>query len=119
MEDKVLETVVNGLEYSLFKDVLVKPLEPIKVKKEVAVGTGELDGDGFEKMKTEMQETESDFALGIVLAMPTERVYDDNNPKTFDVGDTIVYPVRATKNFDLFKNSQLVRPYDVIGKSIK
>ena len=34
MEDKVLETVVNGLEYSFEKDILVKPLAPIMVTKE-------------------------------------------------------------------------------------
>lgn len=43
MEDKVLETVINGVGYTPLKDVLVKPLEPIKLKKEIteAVGTGE------------------------------------------------------------------------------
>ena len=35
MEDKVLETVVNGLEYTPLQDILVKPLAPIMLKKEV------------------------------------------------------------------------------------
>ena len=50
MEDKVLETVVNGLEYTPLQDILVKPLAPIMLKKEVteAVGTGEKDVDGYE-----------------------------------------------------------------------
>lgn len=43
MEDKVLETVVNGLEYSFEKDILVKPLTPIMVTKEYTeqIPTGE------------------------------------------------------------------------------
>ena len=35
MEDKVLESVVSKIEYTMLKDVLVKPLEPIKVTKEI------------------------------------------------------------------------------------
>lgn len=34
MEDKVLETVVNGITWNMLKDVLVKPLAPIMVTKE-------------------------------------------------------------------------------------
>lgn len=57
MEDKVLETVVNGLEYTPLQDILVKPLAPIMLKKEVteAVGTGEKDVDGYEKFDTKTE----------------------------------------------------------------
>ena len=43
MEDKVLETVLEGLKYIPLKDILIKPLPTIKLTKEVteAVGTGE------------------------------------------------------------------------------
>ena len=41
---------------------------------------------------------------------------DEKYPEmTIKVGDTIVYKALAGKNFDLFKDSQLVSPYDVIG----
>ena len=33
MEDKVLETVVNGLEYTPLQNILVKPLTPIMLMK--------------------------------------------------------------------------------------
>ena len=66
MEDKVLETVVNGLEYSFEKDILVKPLAPIMVTKEYTeqIPTGEKDEEGFNKyeVKTHTKEVESDFA---------------------------------------------------------
>ena len=44
MEDKVLETVVNGIKYTMLKDVLVKPLEPVMVTKEITeqIPTGEV-----------------------------------------------------------------------------
>ena len=127
MEDKVLETVVNGLEYSFEKDILVKPLTPIMVTKEYTeqIPTGEKDEEGFKKykaflkendkyeVKTHTKEVESDFAKGIVLSIPT------GADSTIKVGDTIVYPKKFAKDFDLFKDSQLVKPYDVVAKVVK
>ena len=72
MEDKVLESVVNALEFKTTKDVLVKPLEPIMVEKDIAVGTGEKDVDGYEKMVTEKQTVESDFEEGLILCLPCD-----------------------------------------------
>jgi hypothetical protein len=109
MEDKVLETVVNGLEYSFEKDILVKPLTPIMVTKEYTeqIPTGEKDEEGFNKyeVKTHTKEVESDFPIG--------------TDSTIKVGDTIVYPKKFAKDFDLFKDSQLVKPYDVVAKVVK
>lgn len=117
MEDKVLETVVNGLEYSFEKDILVKPLNPIMITKEYTeqIPTGEKDEEGFNKYetKTHTKEVESDFAKGIVLSIPT------GADSTVKVGDTIVYPKKFAKDFDIFKDSQLVKPYDVVAKVIK
>lgn len=65
MEDKVLETVVNGIKYTMLKDVLVKPLAPVMVTKEITeqIPTGEVDEDGFNKYdtQTETKEVESDI----------------------------------------------------------
>lgn len=117
MEDKVLETVVNGLEYSFEKDILVKPLNPIMITKEYTeqIPTREKDEEGFNKYetKTHTKEVESDFAKGIVLSIPT------GADSTVKVGDTIVYPKKFAKDFDIFKDSQLVKPYDVVAKVIK
>lgn len=117
MEDKVLETVVNGLGYSFEKDILVKPLAPTMVTKEYTeqIPTGEKDEEGFNKyeVKTHTKEVESDFAKGIVLSIPI------GTDSTIKVGDTIVYPKKFAKDFDLFKDSQLVKPYDVVAKVVK
>lgn len=120
MEDKVLETVVNNMEYSPLKDILVKPLQAIIIKKEVteAVGTGEKDVDGYEKFetKTEVKEVESEWRTGIVLAIGEEL---DASTLKFKVGDTIVYNKKFAKDFDLFKDSQLVKNYDIVCKKVK
>lgn len=120
MEDKVLETVLEGLKYVPLKDVLIKPLAPIKLRKEVteAVGTGEKDVDGYEKFdtKTETKEVESEWREGVVLALPNSEQMKEACEKDFKVGDTIVYNKKFAKEFDLFKDSMLVKAYDIIAK---
>ena len=73
------------------------------------------DEEGFNKyeVKTHTKEVESDFAKGIVLSIPI------GTDSTIKVGDTIVYPKKFAKDFDLFKDSQLVKPYDVVAKVVK
>lgn len=114
MEDKVLETVVNGIEWNMLKDVLVKPLPPIMVTKEFTeqIPNGKVSEDGFNEYdtKTETKEVESDWATGIVLKIPTNLT----DPQ-FKVGDTIVYNKKFAMYFDLLKDTQLVKPYDVIA----
>lgn len=120
MEDKVLETVLEGLKYVPLKDVLIKPLPPIKLTKEVteAVGTGEKDVDGYEKFdtKTETKEVESEWREGIVLALPNSEQMKEACEKDFKVGDTVVYNKKFAKEFDLFKDSILVKSYDIIAR---
>ena len=112
-EDKVLATVVNGIKYTFFKDVMVKPLAIKMISKEVVtqVPTKEVDEDGFNKYDTvtEVKEVESSYGTGIVLSIP-------NGLETpFTVGDTVVYNRRHAVDFDLFKDSQLIKPYDIIA----
>ena len=116
MEDKLLETVINGLEYTFTKDVLVKPLPPVKVSKEITeqIPTGKKDENGYQlyDTKTEVKEVDSEWAIGIVLSLPTD-IAVDNVP--FKVGDKVVYNKKFAKDFDLFKDSQLVKNYDIIA----
>lgn len=118
MEDKVLETVLENLKYIPLKDILVKPLPPIKLTKEIteAVGTGEKDVDGYEKFetKTETKEVESEWREGVVLTIP-EHLQEDST-LGFKIGDTVVYNKKFAKDFDLFKDSVLVKSYDIIAK---
>lgn len=113
MEDKILESVVSKIEYIMLKDVLVKPLEPIKVTKEITeqIPTGEVDEEGFNKYetKTETKEVDSAWTKGIVLVLPS------NSDSSVNVGDTIIYNKRSAIDFDIFKNSQLVKPYDIVA----
>ena len=114
-EDKVLETVIEAIGYDMLKDVLVKPLEPIMVTKEVTeqIPNGLTDDDGFNLYDTEVKEVEveSDFAKGVVLALPIDGVFE----LKYKPGDVVVYNKKMAKYFDLYKDSQLVKPYDLVA----
>ena len=114
MEDKVLETVVNGITWTMLKDVLVKPLATIMVTKEFTeqIPNGKVDENGFNEYdtQTETKEVESDWATGIVLKIPT----NITDPQ-FKVGDTIAYNKKFAMYFDLVKDTQLVKPYDIVA----
>lgn len=112
-EDKILETVLSKLDYTVLKDVLVKPLEPVMVTKEFIeqVPTGETDEEGYNKYetKTEKKEVESNWAIGVVLQIP------DGMEVPFKPGTKVVYNKKFAVDFDLFKDSKLVKPYDVVA----
>lgn len=119
MEDKVLKTVVDSIKYSFKKDILVKPLPTTKVTVEYTeqIPTGEKDEEGFNKYETKShtKEVDSEFSRGIVISLPTSKAINEANDIDINLGDTIVYVSKFAKNFDLFKDSQLVKPYDVIA----
>ena len=116
-KDKILETVVDNLDYIVQKDILVKPLDKIKFTKKVSepVATGKKDKEGLPKyeIKEVEKEVTSEFTLGIIIAMPA--IEEIRKGLNYKEGDTIVYCDKFAKDFDLFKTSQLVKPYDVIA----
>ena len=114
--DKLIEIVLENLEYAPVKDILVKPLDPIMIKRvmNVPFETEELDEDGkpIMDMRQEEREIESVFRKGIVLALPTNSAFDEN----IKVGSTIVFNSKFNSiEFDLFKDSMLVKPFDVLA----
>ena len=115
-DEKLLAIVTEGLVYEMSKDILVKPLDVIKIKRMVNTPfeTEEVDEEGEKIMEMRPEETEVDsvFRSGIILSLPTGAAYDE----TLVVGMKIVYPFKYSIDFDLFKDSVLVKPYDVVAK---
>lgn len=111
----LLNMVTDRLNYRMVKDILVKPLDPIKIKRitNVPVKTDELDEEGQPVMTMEQKEIEieSNFREGIILALPTNAAYDTN----LTIGTKIAYPHKYAIDFDLFKDSVLVKPYDIVA----
>lgn len=117
-QDKILETVLAGLDYTPTKDMIVKPLEDEYVEKEIIkpVHTGKKDENGYEitDSETVKEKVLTIFRKGIVLSLPSGYQWTDpdNHP---EVGDVVAYPRKSSIDFDLFKDSQLVNPYNVVA----
>ena len=115
-QDKVLDDVINKIEYTMIKDILVKPLETPKVMKHIVeqIPTDKVDEETkatIYETKESDKEVDSAFRKGIVLRLPSNM--PDNSP--IEVGDIVVFPYKFSIDFDLFKDSMLVKPYDVIA----
>lgn len=123
------EDVAEKIKYTFFDFFLVKPLDPIKVKKEfskpVPTGTPVEDANGikaqdFDDVETEVKEVDSDFRRGIVLKRPMYMDVrpEDQAPALVDIkiGDIVIFRDTAGMRFDLLKDSRLLRQYDILGK---
>lgn len=117
------ETLANyisdNIHYIVRKDVLIKPLDPIMVKKEfstpVVKDTVKEEGETineYDEVKKEIKEVESNFARGIVLKVPAQV---GDVAWDFKVGNVVIYNKRFSIEFDILKNSVLVKPYDIIA----
>lgn len=125
-QSQLAESVAEKIQYDFRDKFLVKPLDPIIVKKEFSkpVPTGESTKDengieavDYDKVETEVKEVESDFKKGVVLKVPftySERMKDEKfREMPIKVGDIIVYSYG--KWFDIMKDTELVGMYDVIA----
>lgn len=120
-DDKVLaQSVSDKIEFTMLKDLLIKPLAPVMVSREIQVPVvketstdtelGMTDIQEYDEMETKVVEIESIFRKGIVLKVPLQ--YE----KEYEVGDTVVYSTRSSAPFDLLKDSVLVQPFNVVAK---
>lgn len=120
------QDVAEKIKYDFLDFFLVKPLDPVKVKKEfskpVSTGTPVKDEDGiealnFEDVETEVKEVDSDYRRGVVLKRPLYYNGSDiiGTSSEIKVGDIVIFRDAAGLRFDLLKDSRLLRQYDIIG----
>ena len=129
-EDKLIdqsvlaEDVASKIPYSFRDFFLVKPLDPVKVKKEfstpVAKSEPKADENGieaqdFDEVTTEVKEVNSDYRKGIVLKRPLYYDNPENTHPLINVGDTVIFRDQAGLWFDMIKDSKLLRQYDIFG----
>ena len=129
MEDKEIidqsqlaQGVAERIKYSFFDYFLVKPLEPVKVKKEfstpvdttVRKDENGIEAQDFKEVMTEVKEVDSDYRKGVVIKCPT---YDGEEGAKMHakVGDIVIFRDAAGLRFDLVKDSRLLRLYDILG----
>ena len=112
----IAQSINDGLKYSFLKDLLVKPLPVQMIDKVVTtqIPTGETDEAGFNlyETKEEIKSEEADYREGIVISLPSTL---DPSTLGFGIGDTVVFHKRYPAYFDLFRDSMIIKPYDVIA----
>ena len=112
----IAQSINDGLKYSFLKDLLVKPLPVQMIDKVVTtqIPTGETDEAGFNLYETqeEIKSEEADYREGIVISLPPTL---DPSTLGFGIGDTVVFHKRYPAYFDLFRDSMIIKPYDVIA----
>ena len=124
------EDISSKIEYEFRNMFLVKPLDPVKVKKEFSKPVAkddtakkddnDIEAVDYEQVETEVKEVDSDYRTGVVLKVP----FDSKNRMTskdfpemeINIGDTVVYKDNRGVWFDLLKDTQLIGAYDIIGK---
>jgi len=99
--------------------ILIKPMPEIMIEKEFTEYDEEANegkdtsADGEEAiMKTEIRKVPANMQKGIVLAIDKGGM----NPLPYEVGDTIIYQQNGGVYFDLFKDSKLLKSFEVKGK---
>lgn len=125
----VAESVSNKIKYEFSDYFLVKPLDPIKVKKEFTKlpedkkpvkdknGVAAVNVEDSE-IETEVKEVDSDYRKAIVLKTPfyyEKTLMENPNMMKIKVGDVILYKENRSMWFDLIKDSQLVKIYEIIA----
>lgn len=113
------EDVSNKIKYEFIDFFMVKPLDPIKIKKEISTPVTDgkvvedkngVKAEDFDGVKTEIKEVDSDYRKGVVIKLPIYYKED-----TIKVGDIVLFRDRAGLGFDLLKDSRLLRQYDILG----
>ena len=111
----VAESVSNKIKYEFSDYFLVKPLDPIKVKKEFTKLPEDKkpvkDKNGVEavnvedsEIETEVKEVDSDYRKAVVLKTPfyyEKTLMENPNMMKIKVGDVILYKENRSMWFDL------------------
>lgn len=125
---KLANDVSEKIRYEFLDKFLVKPLDPVKVKKEfskpVATKTGKddngIEATDYDKVETEVKEVDSDYRRGVVIKIPISYTNTQGDERyshmsTIKLGDIIVFRDRAGVFFDLVKDSKMVNYYDIVA----
>ena len=126
---KVAESVSEHIKFETLRNFLVKPLDPVMVKKEFSTPVPNndnpvkddngIEATNYDNVKTEIKEVESDYRKGIVIKVPLEyqrAMNDEKFPTTpIKVGDTIIYRDRNATWFDQLKDSQIIDSYSIFA----
>jgi co-chaperonin GroES (HSP10) len=113
----------------MHREFLIKPLEPVMVKKqfdkpvaktkEPTKDENGIEAVDYDTVETETKEVESEYKRGVVLKVPYEysqNMESDNwKAMPIKVGDVVVYYGKYARWFDLLKDSQLISGHEIVA----
>ena len=131
-EDKLIdqsvlaEDVASKIPYSFRDFFLVKPLDPVKVKKEFSTPVvkenaatsvkDDIEAQDYDEVKTEVKEVDSDYRRAIVLKTPVWYPTEDmKENEVINIGDVVLFKDTTGSFFDLVKDSKIIRLYDIVA----
>jgi hypothetical protein len=115
---KILDSIKDKILFEPIDDrVLIKPLKYKLLKKTVKVPekvVNTVEGAEHEetKMIDEVREVPANCQLGVILKLGIQTEVS----RPFYEGDIIVYPINAGMAFELFRDSRLLKRYEILGK---
>lgn len=125
-QHSVAESINKKIKLTFGDYFLCKPLETIRVKKEfdkpITNDVPKKDKNGIEAkdyddVEKEIKEVDAMYQKAIIISAPVSYVQDQKYPSLdLNIGDTIVYKRGQVGNFDLLKDSILIRRFDIIAK---
>ena len=117
---KILDSIKDKIPYEPIDDrILIKPLKQKTIKKAFKVPT-KVENNLVEaehqevETKEEVREVPTNCQLGVVL-----KVDRNSSNLQFEEGDIVVYPTNAGMTFELFKDSRLLKRYEILGKWVE
>jgi len=119
---KILDSIKAKIQFEPIDDrVLVKPLKQKMIKKTFKVPAEKPEDlnaaeQTEQKMVDEVREVPINCSLGVILKIGRSTNSDGSFVKLpFKEGDTVVFQTNAGMPFELFKNSRLLKRYEILG----
>ena len=120
------EDVASKIPYEFRDFFLVKPLDPVKVKKEFSTPVvkenaatsvkDDIEAQDYDEVKTEVKEVDSDYRRAIVLKTPVWYPTEDmKENEIINIGDVVLFKDTTGSFFDLVKDSKIIRLYDIVA----
>lgn len=130
-QSQLAESIAQQIPYDFVDYFLVKPLDPIKVMKqfnkpvekdtEAKADENGIIAKDYDSVETEIKEVDSDYRKGVIIKIPHSfknlKTDERYTPYDLKVGDVILFKENAGyRNFDLVKDTKLIKYYDIIAK---
>lgn len=120
------EDVASKISYEFRDFFLIKPLDPVKVKKTFSTpvvkentatsNKDDIEVQDYDEVKTEVKEVDSDYRRGIVLKRPIWYPAEEmKENEIINVGDVVLFRDTTGMFFDLVKDSKIIRLYDIVA----